>query len=97
MNNLSISVTATLVEYPLLTRLVEKMAVRRYEFDYCQENLPCGWEPIDISSIEAHVSGISQLLTERHRINMLFTTCLLFTCIKGNDDKYSLAWVNSLS
>lgn len=97
MENLPMTITATLVESRMLTNLVEKLAVRRYDIGFCQEKVQPGWEAIEVSSIEAHVSGISKLSTEKERLRMVFNTCFLFTCTKGSEKEYSLTWVNSLS
>lgn len=97
MENRTLSITATLVESKLLTNLVEKLAVRRYETGYSLEEVQPGWEAIDISSIEAHVSGITKLSSETDRVRMVFNTCFLFTCTKTKDHEFNLTWVNSLS
>jgi hypothetical protein len=92
-----IEITATLVESRLLTNLVEKLAVRRYDTGYTLEKVEPGWEAIEASSIEAHVSGVVNASTATDNVNMIFTTCFLFTCTKGKEDDYKLTWVNSLS
>lgn len=97
MKNPAISITATLVESQLLTNLVEKLAVKRYEAGYSQETVQPGWEAIEISSIEAHVSGITKLSTATDRVKMIFNTCFLFTCTKSKEKEFNLTWVNSLS
>ncbi len=97
MKTPAISITATLVESKLLTNLVEKLAVKRYDAGYSLETVQHGWEAIEISSIEAHVSGITRLSTEKDKVKMVFNTCFLFTCTKGTGKEYNLTWVNSLS
>ncbi len=97
MKNPAISITATLVESQLLTNLVEKLAVKRYEAGFSHEFVQPGWEAIEISSIEAHVSGITKLSSETDRVKMIFNTCFLFTCTKTKDSEFNLTWVNSLS
>lgn len=97
MENPVIEITATLVESRLLTNLVEKLAVRRYDAGYTLEKVQPGWEAIEASSIEAHVSGVVNASTATDNVNMVFTTCFLFTCIKGKGQDYKLTWVNSLS
>lgn len=97
MENQALSITATLVESKLLTNLVEKLAVKRYEAGYSSEQVQPGWEAVEISSIEAHVSGITKLSTHTDRVKMVFNTCFLFTCTKGEGQDFNLTWVNSLS
>lgn len=97
MENQTIAITATLAESEMLTNLVEKLAVRRYDIGYCLERMQPGWRAIEASSIEAHVSGIINMANETDNINMVFTTCFLFTCTKGKGQDYNLTWVNSLS
>jgi hypothetical protein len=97
MENSAIAITADFVESRLLRNLVEKLADRRYDIGYSHEKVEPGWLAIETSSIEAHVSGQMSLSSKDDEINMLFTTCFLFTCTKAKGQDYSLTWVNSLS
>jgi len=97
METSTITITATLVESHLLTNLVEKLANRRYDIGYSLEKVQPGWRAIEMSSIEAHVSCDLNLSTKTDLVDMLFTTCFLFTCKKEKGQDYGLTWVNSLS
>ncbi|MGZ5219532.1 MAG: hypothetical protein ACXWWD_01455 [Chitinophagaceae bacterium] len=97
MENSAIAITATLAESRMLTNLVEKLAVRRYDTGYCFIPVQPGWQAIEASSIEAHVSGVANLSTMTDSTNVVFTTCFLFTCTKAKGKEYNLTWVNSLS
>lgn len=97
MENSAIAITATLLESRMLTNLVEKLAVRRYDIGYCLERVQPGWRAIEASSIEAHVSSVVNLSTEKDNINTIFATGFLFTCTKETGQDYKLTWVNSLS
>lgn len=97
IENSAIAITATLAESRMLTDLVEKLAVRRYDIGYCFASVQPGWRAIEASSIEAHVSGVANLSTKTDSINVVFTTCFLFTCTKAKGQDYNLTWVNSLS
>ncbi len=85
----------------LLKTLVEKIASRRYDIGYSNEAVPKNWQAVDTSSAESYVSGtlaFSGLINnDDATINMPFITSFLFTCIKGSEDQYSLAWSSSLS
>ncbi len=97
IENSAISITATLAESRMLTNLVEKLAVRRYDIGYCFISVQPGWRAIEASSIEALVSGVTNFSTSKDDINVVFTTCFLFTCTKAKGQDYNLTWVNSLS
>jgi hypothetical protein len=97
MENQAIAITATLSDSRLLTNLVEKLAVRRYDIGYSLEKVQPGWQAFEASSIEAHVSAVVNLSTEANSINLVFTTCFLFTCTKVKKQGFNLTWVNSLS
>jgi hypothetical protein len=97
METLPIVTTALLNEPYLLKDLVETLASQRPDMGYNQEKVQVGWKAIETSSIEAHVSGQLGISSEADEVNILFTTCFLFTCTKGKREDYQLAWVNSLS
>jgi hypothetical protein len=97
MENSAIAITATLVESQLLTNLVEKLAVRRYNIGYRLEKVQPGWQAFEASSIEAHVSAVVNLSTKANNTNLAFTTGFLFTCIKVKRQGFNLTWANSLS
>jgi hypothetical protein len=93
----TIAITATLVQPRLLTNLVEKLAHRRYDLGYSHEKVQLGWQAVETSSIEAHVSGDINFSANGETINMPFVTSFLFTCTKGRGQDYRLAWISSLS
>lgn len=97
METLPLAINASLNEPYLLKDLVETLAGRRHDLGYSQEKVQLGWKAIETSSLEAHVSGQVHIATDADLVNMLFTTCFLFTCTKAKRQDYSLTWVNSLS
>ncbi|MES1216154.1 MAG: hypothetical protein ABUT20_11610, partial [Bacteroidota bacterium] len=97
MKNSPIAITATLVEPSFLKSLVEQLANRRYDSGYHFEKVQTGWHTIETSSIEAQVSGYINLSEKGELINMPFTKCFLFTCMKGKYCGYDLTWASSLS
>ena len=92
-----IAITADLFEQPLLENLVEELAHRRVDIGYGRELVPAGWKALETSSIEAHVSGEMNIFDESDFLNMAFTTCFMFTCIKTKGSEYKFCWSNSLS
>jgi hypothetical protein len=100
MNN-ALQITAAFDQPDLLENLVEKLAERRYDIGYSKELVPQDWQAIETSTTEAYVNGTlaftGAMLNEDIIINMPFITCFLFTCIKGKEDSYKLAWSTSLS
>jgi hypothetical protein len=99
--NKSLHITAILDQPGLLESLVEKLATRRYDIGYSNEPVPYGLQSIEPSSIETYLSGTLSFsgLTknENDSINLHFITSMLFTCVKGKEDPYRLAWSCSLS
>jgi hypothetical protein len=91
------AVTAALCESVLLKNLVEKLAGRRCDMGFSREKVQAGWQTLETSSIEAHVSGDIRFSDPFAPVNMPFVTSFLFTCIKGNGEEYALTWVSSLS
>ena len=97
VETLPIAIKASLNEPYLLKDLVESLADRRQDIGYSLEKVQLGWKALETSSLEAHVSGRVSISNETDSVNMLFTTCFLFTCTKAKRQNYSLTWVNSLS
>ncbi len=99
--NKTLHITAILDQPGLLESLVEKLASRRYDIGYSKETVTGNWQPIETSSTETYVSGTVSLSGGMHNddaaINMPFITSMLFTCVKGREDDYRLAWSSSLS
>lgn len=95
--HLPLTVSASFDNFPLLESIIEKLSYRKTE-----SHLPCfpaatGMEAIDTSCIEAYVSG-SFLLSENEMFACSsFTSCFLFTCIRGEGGGDSLVWSSSLS
>jgi hypothetical protein len=96
MNN-SIRITATLDQPNLLEFMVERLAYRRYDIGYGSEKVPENTEALETSSAEVYLSGTVAVAEQNERVNMPFITSFLFTCIKGADGIYKLAWSSSLS
>ena len=91
-------ISASFDQPELVQNLVERLAYRRYDLGYGNEEMPSGLKALETSSTETYVSGTIALeLNEEAQINMPFITCFLFTCIKGKSDPYQLIWSSSLS
>ena len=80
-----------------LKEFVEKLAYRRYDIGYRSQAMPQNQEAIETSTTETYVSGTVAIEEKGELINMPFITCFLFTCNKGKDESYKLAWSSSLS
>ncbi len=96
-NGGSLAISITVDEESLLRNLVEKLAHRRYDLGYLHQAMPEGWQAMETSSIEAYVSGTMDISHKDGNIDIAYTTCFSFTCIKIEGEENSLAWVNSLS
>jgi hypothetical protein len=92
-----ISITAALCEQSLLQSVVEELAYRRIDIGYSNQIVPPGLTAVETSSIEAHVSGDMNISAKGDFLDVPFTTCFLFTCIKAKGSDYSLSWSSSLS
>ncbi|HSU27348.1 MAG TPA: hypothetical protein VLJ68_03140 [Chitinophagaceae bacterium] len=97
MKRSTLAITATLSELEFLENIVIKLAGRRQEMGYTAEKVQVGWNALGSSSIEAYVSGDINISNNADLLNMPFTTCFLFTCIKTKRSDYSLTFVSSLS
>jgi hypothetical protein len=95
--NSMISITTALCEQPLLQSVVEELAHRRIDIGFGRQRVPAGLKAIETSSIEAYVSGDMSITSESDLLDMAFTTCFLFTCIKAKGGEYKLSWSVSLS
>lgn len=96
MNN-SIHITAMLDEPELLDFMVERLAYRRTDIGYGNQRVPENTEALETSSATIYLSGTVGVAEEDEQVNMPFITSFLFTCIKGTDGIYKLAWSSSLS
>ena len=96
-------ISAAFDQPEFLQNLVERLAYRRYEIGFGNQEMPPGFKALETSSTETYVSGTMAIdfpadtETTEERINMPFITCFLFTCIKGKTDPYQLIWSSSLS
>ena len=95
--NKSLSITTMLDEPGLLTNLVEKLASRPNNSSNKRIKVLRNWEALTTSSIESYVNGTVVLSAEENRIDMPFINSFLFTCTRGKDGLYHLAWSTSLS
>ena len=95
--NSPISVNSSLSDPTLLVFLVEKLADRRNGTGYDRQAVQPGWQAIETSSIEAYVSGNTNLSHETDAIDAGFTTSFIFSCTKAKDQSYSFTWLCSLS
>jgi hypothetical protein len=97
IENSTIAITATLAESGLLRSLVEDLANKRYDNGYSLEKVQPGFQAIETSSIEAHVSVDLNFFSEKEDFKIPFVTSFVFTCTKGKWLNYNFTWVNSLS
>lgn len=97
MKNQLPAITATLQDLTMLKNLVEELAGWRNDNSYPVEKTPPGWNAIETSSIEVHVSGDICFFGNATISNMPFDTSFLFTCTKKRKDSYNLCWAISLS
>lgn len=89
---------STMLDQPaLLEDMIEKLAYRRNDIGYSYEILPYSHKAIETSSTETFVSGTISIEDNEEMINMPFITRFVFTCVKGKNDPYKLAWSSSLS
>jgi hypothetical protein len=95
--NKSITISTTLDQPGLLEDMIEKLAYRRYDVGYGKELVPRGQTALETSSTETYLSGSVALEDSDEIIHMPFITSFLFTCIKGKNESYKLAWSTSLS
>jgi len=99
----NLHISAAFDQPEFLQNLVERLAYRRYEIGFGNQEMPPGFKALETSSTETYVSGTMAIdfpadtETTEERINMPFITCFLFTCIKGKTDPYQLIWSSSLS
>lgn len=95
--NSPISVITSLSDSALLVFLVEKLADRRNGTGYDRQTVQPGWNAIETSSIEAYVSGTTNLSHDTDAIDAGFTTSFIFSCTKEKGKAYSFTWLCSLS
>jgi hypothetical protein len=95
--NSPISVVTSLSDSTLLVFLVEKLADRRLSAGYDQEAVQPGWHAIETSSLEAYVSGTTNLSYDNDAVDAGFTTSFIFSCTKASGKAYSFTWLCSLS
>ncbi len=95
------NVTANLDEPVILKTIVENLASRHVDMGYSKANVPNLWSAIDSSCIQADVSGTFDLhiktTNANEEVNIPFTGCFLFTCVKENNGFFNLEWSSSLS
>ena len=93
----SLHITATIDQPGFLEDLVEKLAYRRYDIGYGKQKMPDNREALETSSTDTYVSGTMAMDDLGEQFNVPFITRFVFTCIKGKDSVYKLAWSSSLS
>ena len=83
-----------IIDHPgFLEDIVEKLALRHtYTYNNRQNS-----DTVETSSTETYVNGTMVIDDQGEHLNVPFTTCFLFTCIKRSEDTYSLEWGISLS
>ena len=96
MNNL-IHIAATLDQPDLLENMIEQLAYRRYDLGFGHQKVPVDSEALETSSSSIYLSGTVALKEGDEQLNIPFITNFLFTCVKGDDGIYKLAWSTSLS
>jgi hypothetical protein len=95
--NSTIAITATITESQLLRSIIEDLANGRYDTGFNHEKVQPGFQAIETSSIEAHVSVDLNLFSEKEDFKIPFVTSFVFTCTRGRWLNYNFTWVNSLS
>jgi hypothetical protein len=99
----TLHISAAFDQPEFVQNLVERLAYRRYELGYGNEQMPPGFKALETSTTETYVSGTMAIdfpaSSEggEERINMPFITCFLFTCIKGKTEPYQLIWSSSMN
>ena len=96
MNNL-IHIAATLDKPELLETMVEQLAYRRIDLGFGHQKVPVDSEALETSSSSIYLSGTVALTEGTEQLNIPFITNFLFTCVKGENGIYKLAWSTSLS
>ena len=96
MNNY-IHIAAILDRPDLLENMVEQLAYRHYDLGYGQQRVPLDSEALETSSSTIYLSGTVAFDEKGEHLEIPFITNFLFTCVKGADDVYKLAWSTSLS
>lgn len=92
-----LKVKATLDEFRFLQGLLENLADRKKGRGFSNKIIPEDYFPIDLSSVEAYISGDIRLLGEDSRITAPYITGFLFTCTKNKGGTYGMTWISSLS
>jgi hypothetical protein len=81
--------------------VVETLASRHIDLGYSHSTVPQQWKAIETSCIQAYVLGNFDLQTSggeiEEQMNIPFSSCFLFTCIKGKYGLFNLEWSSSLS
>ena len=81
----------------LLKSMVEKLVMRRNESNKPFTVSPLHHIAMETSSTEAYVCGSVSLNDDENVIKMPFDSSFIFTCIKGANKLYEVAWSMSLS
>jgi hypothetical protein len=93
----NLHIKATIDEEAFLEDMVEKLALRHNYTGSAKQKTSENNNEIETSSTETYVSGTIAINSEDEEINIPFITSFLFTCIKENEDTYSLEWGLSMS
>ena len=93
----SLQITAIIDQQSLLDEMIAKLAHRRIDIGYSNQQIPDGRKALDTSSTEAYISGTIAIEDENEVLKIPFITNFLFTCTKVKDEAYKLEWVSSLS
>ena len=92
----TLHIKTTIDEEAFLEDMVEKLALRHTNTGP-GEAKQGNKDLLETSSTETYVSGTIAIETPDEQINVPFVTSFLFTCIKENEDTYSLEWGLSMS
>jgi len=95
--NPALLVTAYFDEPNMLQLLIERLAECNCGFGYSLQQLQPDWQTIEVSSIEAFVSGRIILSGENDLVENPFVNSFLFTCTKSAKRQFNLTWSSSLS
>lgn len=90
--------TASVDKLKMLEKIIEKLAIRRYDIGYKNAAVPDSWKAIDTSSVESYVNGTVEFgYDDSHRIRIPYITAFVFSCTNTKNDEYDLKWSISLS
>jgi hypothetical protein len=92
-----LAITSSFYEFKLLKELVERLSDPGTDSGEARQLVSPGLHTLQVSSIEADVSGDLVLSDKKDLVHLSFYTCFYFTCIRMLEGQSHLAWSSSLS